>query len=196
MSKVGIFGGAFDPIHSGHVEMAVLAKKELKLSEMLIIPTANPPFGKKCSAPFSDRAEMAGLAFEGIDGFAVSDIEKKISGKSYTINTLRALKEIYPQGTDFWLIIGGDQLFEIERWFRYEAILKECHVAAVTRDGVSYADMQEYANELGRVRVLNLPIPAVSSTEVREKLLNGESTAGLIPDAVAKYIGDRGLYRG
>jgi nicotinate-nucleotide adenylyltransferase len=167
MSKVGIFGGAFDPIHTGHIALAEQAKKELKLSELLIIPTAEPPAKGKCAAPFADRLEMARLAFDGKDGFAVSDIEKKLGGKSFTINTLRALREIYPPKTDFYLIIGGDQLFTIEKWFRFEAILKESHVCAVTRDGVNYTDMQEYANELGRVKVLNLPIPAVSSSEVR-----------------------------
>ncbi|MBQ9482903.1 MAG: nicotinate-nucleotide adenylyltransferase [Ruminiclostridium sp.] len=196
MSKVGIFGGAFDPVHIGHTSLAAQAKKELKLAELLIIPTAQPPFKGKCAVPFADRFEMARLAFGSIDGCAVSDIEKKLGGKSYTINTLRALKEIYPAKTDFHLIIGGDQLFTIEKWFRYEAILKECHVCAVTRGGINYADMQEYANELGRVKVLNLDIPAVSSTEAREKLAKGEDAGGLVPDAVLEYINDRGLYRG
>ena len=195
MSKVGIFGGAFDPIHVGHVEMAVQAKKELKLSELLLIPTAEPPHKGDCTVPFADRLEMTRLAFEGVDGIAVSDIEKKLGGRSYTINTIRALKEIYPK-TELYLIIGGDQFFTIEKWFRYEAILKECHVTAVTRAGISYADMQEYANELGRVRVLNLDIPAVSSSEIRERLQKGESVQGLVPDAVLRHIETRGLYRG
>lgn len=196
MSKVGIFGGAFDPPHIGHTELAAQARKELKLSELLIIPTAQPPLKGKCTVPFADRFEMARLAFGDIDGCAVSDIEKKIGGKSFTINTVRALREIYPPKTDFYLLIGGDQLFTIEKWFRFEAILKECHICAVTRDGISYTDMQEYANELGRVKVLNSDIPAVSSSEVREKLAKGEDVSGLIPDAVLGYINDRGLYRG
>lgn len=196
MSKVGIFGGAFDPPHIGHVQLAVQAKKELKLAEIVIVPTAKSPFGKEWGVSFDDRLEMARLAFGGNDGFKISDIEKKLKGNSYTINTLRALKEIYPEKTDFYLLIGGDQLFSIEKWYRYEALLKECHVTAVTREGISYTDMQEYSNELGRVKVLNLPIADISSTNLREKLKNGEDTAGLIPDAVLGYINDRGLYRG
>lgn len=196
MSKVGIFGGAFDPVHTGHVALAVKAKKELKLAELIVIPTANSPFGKDCGASFADRFEMARLAFEGMEYVSISDIEKKLGGKSYTINTLRALREIYPSGTDFHLIIGGDQLFTIEKWYRYESILKECHVCAVTREGISYTDMQEYSNELGRVKVLNIEIPDVSSTRVRELLAKGESADGLVPEPVLKYIADRGLYRG
>ena len=196
MSKVGIFGGSFDPLHIGHVEMAVQAKKELKLAEMLIIPAFDSPLKGKGSAPFAARFEMARLAFAGLDGFAVSDIEKKLGGKSYTINTLRALKEIYPPKTDFHFIIGGDVLYTIEKWYRYEALLKECRVCAVTRGDMSYTDMQEYANELGRVKVLNADIPDISSTRVREMLTNGEDVSGLVPEAVRQYIEAEGLYRG
>ena len=196
MSKIGIFGGAFDPIHSGHVEMALQAKKELKLTEVMLIPTAQPPFeDKTCTASFENRMEMTRLAFDGMDGFSVSDIEKKLKGRSYTINTVRALKELLPK-CELYLIIGGDQLYEIEKWYRYEALLKECRVTAVTRGNMSYTDMQEYANELGHVRVLNLDIPDVSSTQVREKLREGQDAAGLVPEKVLRYINDRGLYRG
>ena len=196
MSKIGVFGGAFDPIHIGHVEMAKAAKKELKLTEMMLIPTSLPPFDdKNVCASFADRLEMTRLAFEGEDGFSVSDIEKRLNGRSYTINTVRALKEILPK-CELYLIIGGDQLYTIEKWYRYEALLKECRVTAVTRGGMSYTDMQEYANELGRVKVLNLDIPDVSSTQIREMLQKGESAEGLAPPAVLKYIYDRGLYRG
>ena len=196
MSKVGIFGGAFDPPHTSHTELASAAKKELKLAEMLIIPTGEPPHKSGCRTAFADREKMAELAFPASEGFIVSDIEKKLGGKSFTINTIRALRDIYPAKTEFYLLIGGDQLFTIEKWFRYEALLKECRVCAVTRDGVDYADMQEYANELGRVKVLNLPIPAVSSSEVRGKIAAGEDVSGLVPDPVLQYINDRGLYRG
>lgn len=195
MSKVGIFGGTFDPVHIGHVELAKQAAKELKLSETLVIPAADSPFKDKLGATFRHRFDMVKLAFEGIPGFAVSDIEKKLSGKSYTINTVRALKEIYPQKTEFYLIIGGDQLFSLEKWFRYEAILKETHVVAVTREGISYTDMAEYANEIGRVKVLNLPIPDVSSTQIRELIEAGEDTSGLLCPAVHDYIVKEGLYR-
>ena len=70
------------------------------------------------------------------------------------INTVRALKEIYPKNTEFYLIIGGDMLFYFEHWYRYEALLKECHVVAAARENDSYTDLYEYANQLGRVKVL------------------------------------------
>ena len=196
MSKIGILGGTFDPIHTGHVMLAETAAKELKLTETLIIPAAEPPHKQDCTAAFADRFAMAELAFSGRPGFAVSDIEKKLGGKSFTINTVRALKEIYPKKTEFYLIIGGDQLFTIEKWFRYEALLKECHVTAVTRGDISYTDMAEYANELGRVKVINAAIPDISSEDIREKLKSGADESGLVPDGVLKYIEAGGLYRG
>ncbi len=197
MSKVGIFGGAFDPLHTGHFELAVQTRKELKLAEMLLIPANDPPLkDKACSTSFEDRFRMIKLAFEGMDGFAVSDIERKLGGRSYTINTVRALRELYPPKTEFHLIIGGDQLFKLPEWYRFEALLKECRVTAVTRGGISYADMQEYANELGHVRVLNLDIPEISSTELRDKLKKGIDVSGLIPEKALAYITERGLYRG
>ncbi len=196
MSKVGIFGGTFDPVHIGHVELAKQAAKDLKLSETLVIPAGESPFKDITCASFRQRFEMVKLAFDGIPGFAVSDIEKKLGGKSYTINTIRALKEIYPQKTEFYLIIGGDQLFTLEKWFRYEAILKEAHVVAVTREGINYTDMVEYANEIGRVKVLDLKIPDVSSTHIRRIIAAGEDTEGLLCPAVHDYIVKEGLYRG
>lgn len=165
MSKVGIFGGSFNPIHKGHTELARTAFKMLKLNEMLIIPTAQSPHKQTAEVSFEDRAEMCRIAFENDKGFTVSDIEKQLGGTSYTINTVRALKEIYPKKTEFYLIIGGDMLFYFENWYRHEALLKECHVVAAARENDSYVDMLEYANELGRVKVLNLPVVEISSTE-------------------------------
>ncbi len=196
MSKVGILGGTFDPPHIGHIALAEQAKKECRLSEVLVIPAFSSPFKQRDALAFRDRFEMTKLAFAGMEGFAVSDIEKKLGGVSYTINTIRALKEILPPKTELYLIIGGDQLYTIESWYRYESVLKESHVVAVTRGALSYTDMQEYANELGRVKVLNCDIPDISSTEIRERLAAGEDVTGLLPEGVPEYIAKEGLYRG
>lgn len=194
MSKVGIFGGAFNPVHAGHTALARAAFRELKLNEMLIIPTADSPH-KTNETPFEHRFEMCRIAFEKEEHFTVSDIEKRLGGKSYTINTVRALKEIYPKNTEFYLIIGGDMLFYFEHWYRYEALLKECHVVAAARENDSYTDLYEYANQLGRVKVLNLPVIEVSSSEIRDKIRNGEDTGSLVDKDVLDYISARRLYR-
>lgn len=195
MNKVGIFGGSFNPVHKGHVELARAAFKTLKLNEMLIIPTAKSPHKDSSAVSFDDRMEMCRIAFRDDEKFSVSDIERELGGISYTINTVRALKERYPKNTEFYLIIGGDMLFYFDKWYRHEALLKECRVVAAARENDSYADMIDYANGMGRIKVLNLPVIEVSSTEIRAKLKNGEDTADLIDEQVKAFINERGLYR-
>lgn len=196
MNKVGIFGGMFNPVHEGHTALAREAFKALALNEMLIIPTANPPHKNDVSVSFADRMEMCSIAFADDRNFSVSDIEKRLGGKSYTINTVRALREIYPKDTEFYLIIGSDMLFGFTKWYRYEALLKECHVVAAARENDSYADMLEEANDIGRIKVLNLPVKEISSTEIRESIKNGADTSGVLAPAVSEFIAARGLYRG
>ena len=195
MNKVGIFGGAFNPIHKGHTALVRAVSAALKLRETLIIPTAVSPHKKSEGASFEERMEMCGIVFGEEAGYTVSDIEQKLGAPNYTIHTVRALKEIYPKDTEFYLILGGDMLFCFEHWYRNEALRKECRVVAAARENDSYTDLVEYAHALGRVRVLNLPVIEVSSSEIREKIRRGESTAGLLDDRVRAYIDERGLYR-
>lgn len=195
--KTGIFGGAFNPVHNGHVNLAREAIEQLKLRRLLIIPTFESPHKATKLLPFDERAEMCRLAFSGISTkceIEVSDIERRMGGVSYTINTLRELRRSYP-GDRFFLLIGGDMLYSFGTWFKYESILKECSVCALARGGDSLADMMEFANEMGRVKVLPADIVDISSTEIRERIARSESVAGLIPDKVAGYIEERGFYR-
>ena len=194
MIKTGIFGGAFNPVHKGHVRLAEEAVKQLKLKRLLIIPTYDSPHKETKLLPFEDRAEMCRRAFGHIEGAEISDIEVKLGGKSFTINTIRELKSLYPED-QFFLLIGGDMLFSFEKWFKYESILKEAKVCAVARDNDSLVDMMEYANELGRIKVLPTKAIEISSTEIREKAARGEDITDLVPDGVAEYIAQNGLYR-
>ncbi len=194
VKKTGIFGGAFNPVHNGHVRLAEEAVKQLKLRKLLIIPTYVSPHKHTELLPYEDRAEMCRRAFGHIPGAEVSDIEVRLGGTSYSINTIRALKELYPDES-FFLLIGGDMLFSFEKWYRYESILKEVKVCAAARDGDSLADMMEYANELGRIKVLTTQVVEMSSTEVREKAAAGGDISGMVPQGVADYIREKGLYK-
>lgn len=194
MIKTGIFGGAFDPPHNGHIRLAEEAAEQLKLKKLLIIPTFNAPHKDTSKAKFDERMAMCSLAFGHIEGAEISDIERTLGGTSYTINTVRALKKLYPESA-FYLLIGGDMLFGFTKWFRYEALLNETKVCAVARDNDSFIDMMEFANEIGRVKVLPTKAVEVSSTEIREKLASGGDVSRLIPESVMEYIGTRGLYR-
>ncbi len=195
--KTGIFGGAFNPVHNGHVNVAREAVSQLKLRKLIIIPTFESPHKNTKLAPFDERAEMCRLAFSGISDkceVSVSDIERQMGGVSYTINTLRELKRRYPDN-QFFLLIGGDMLFSFREWFKYESILKECKVCAVARGGDNLTDMMEFANEIGRVKILPANIVDVSSTEIREKIAGSEDIGELVPEKVAGYISEHGLYR-
>lgn len=202
IEKTGILGGAFNPVHNGHVHLAKEAISQLKLRKLLIIPTYESPHKNTALLPFEQRAEMCKLAFSGIgEGYThgsckieISDIERRMGGVSYTINTIRELKKNCP-GERFYLIIGGDMLFSFEKWYKYESILKEATVCAAARGGDNFADMLEYANEIGRIKVMPTEIVDVSSTEIRERLRNNESVSGLIPGSVEEYIREKGLYK-
>lgn len=193
MIKTGIFGGAFNPVHKGHVRLAEEAVKQLKLKRLLVIPTFDSPHKETKLLPFEDRAEMCRRAFGHIEGVEISDIEVQLGGKSFTINTIRELKSRYPD-EQFFLLIGGDMLFSFDKWYKYESILKEAKVCAVARDNDSFVDMIEFANEMGRVKVLPTKAIEVSSTEIREKAAKGEDITELVPESVAEYICEKKLY--
>ncbi len=195
VKKTGIFGGAFNPVHNGHVRLAEEAVKQLKLRRLLIVPTYSSPHKHTELLPYEDRAEMCRRAFGHIPSAEICDIEVRLGGTSYTINTVRALREQYPDER-FFLIIGGDMLFSFEKWYKYEALLKETKVCAAARDGDSLADMMEYADEIGRVKVLPTQAVTMSSTQVRMAAANGEDISGMVPQGVADYIREKGLYKG
>ena len=193
MKRVGIFGGAFDPPHIGHERLAALCSERLGLEELIIAPTFHSPHKPTPFTDYEHRLNMCRAVFNK-KIYTVSDIERQVGGEGYTIIMLRKLKELYPKGTKFFLIIGGDMLFGFAKWYRYESILKECTVTAAARQEDSYADMLEYAAELGHVKVLNLPVTEISSTEIREKIKNGGATEGLLSPAVKDYIKENKLY--
>lgn len=197
MIKTGIFGGAFNPPHKGHINLAKEAIEQLKLRKLLIIPTFESPHKATKLAPFDERAEMCRMAFSGISDkceVEICEIERELGGISYTINTLRALKKRYDDAR-FFLLIGGDMLFSFTEWYKYESILKECEVCAAARGGDNFSEMLEYATEVGRIKVLPTNVVDISSTEIREKIQKGEDASEWITEDVRGYIEEKGLYR-
>ncbi len=198
--KIGIFGGAFNPIHNGHINLAKQYMKELLLDKLLFIPTAVPPHKSAIGLESEDdRLNMLNLAIDGIDKFEVSDIEFKRAGKSYTYDTLTELKKIYPSSS-FYLIIGADQLFNFDKWYKYKEILSFVTLCTCAREDESEkAEMLAFANSLealdmNKFFILKTPVLKVSSSEVREKIKRGEDVSPLLPKKVYNYICERGLY--
>jgi nicotinate-nucleotide adenylyltransferase len=213
MSALGVLGGTFDPVHRGHLALAAGAAAALRLERVALLPCSVPPH--KPNLPISaayHRLEMLYLAAEGWEGLRVLPFEIERGGVHYTIDTLRALREL---GEEPVFLIGSDALAEIETWRRYAELLAEFDFAAVmrSRDPVSPAappfpddvarrltdvDALDPRAPLGRGgRIVRVPLdpPAVSSSQVRERAAAGDPIDALVPARVARYIQRHRLYR-
>jgi nicotinate-nucleotide adenylyltransferase len=197
--RILIFGGTFNPPHEGHVALAAEALRALQPDKLLIIPAYVPPHKEAPGVTFEHRFAMCERAFAGIKKAEISDIERQLGGannaKSYTIDTLRALKRKYPGNTKFFLLIGSDMLFCFDQWYKYSSILNECSVVAAAREEDCYSDMLEQANRLGHVKILNIPVKRMNSTAIRGRVFYGGETAGLLNDAVRQYVSEQELYK-
>lgn len=188
--NIGVFGGTFDPPHIGHLIVAEHAREELGLNKILFIPSAISPHKQDhhLSEP-QFRLEMVHLAVLGHTFFEPSDVEIKRGGVSYTVDTLRKLKEIHP-GVSLTLLVGLDNLAEFNAWKSPDIIFQLASVAVMTRPGFKC-----YGNESSKKFILcKVPDIEVSSSDIRERFRNGKSIRFLVPKAVESYINFRGLY--
>lgn len=193
--KVGFFGGTFDPIHLGHLNLAVCVLESFQLDEILFCPANFSP-EKVSSLPTAskdERREMVEIAIAGIEGFSLLDFELKREGPSFTIDTIRELKRLYPDD-QFFLILGEDVLAGLPKWKGIDKVLQMAPpiVGARPYDGISKlpSPLRETV-EKGR---FSMPIMEISSTEVRERLVQKKICDHLIPSKVLDYIKARGLY--
>ena len=194
--RIGIYGGAFNPVHKGHVKLAEEIKRKADLDKIIIIPSGVSPH--KSSGGLIDsthRLEMCSLAFEGED-YIISDLEIKREGKSYTVDTVTELKKIYPDD-ELFLIMGSDMLLCFDRWYRYEDILSMVTICATTRQGdISLDELKKYSRDVLKKEVIIIDFEPFecSSTKVRNALLSGEDANELIPEKVLTYIRENSLY--
>lgn len=192
--RVGVLGGTFNPIHNGHLLIAEAALREYELSLVLFVPNAIRPGSKKPLRPGKeDRFRMVQLAVADDPKLEVSRIEVDRGGPSYTIDTIRALKEDYRQGIGF--IVGADCLLQIDRWKEPEAIIASVPLIVAPRSGVASSSFERKLFDEGSVWPLNMPEVNLSSTVLRERVRRGESIADSVPACVAAYIVEHGLYR-
>ena len=195
--RVGVFGGAFNPPHIGHLVCAQEALLQLELDRLLFVPTARPPHRELDGDPGAEaRLEMVELAI-GDDGrFASARIELDRDGPSYTVDTLRELREESPED-ELFLILGGDQAASLPEWREPEKVLELAQVAVVERATWSSDAIGIMVGRLRGaqgIRYLDMPIMQVSSTSVRRRVAEGRAIRYLVPDKVAGYIGSHDLY--
>lgn len=199
MRKIGILGGTFNPIHMAHLIIAETAQEDAGLNDILFVPSGCS-YLKDASdiLPAKDRINMTGLAIEDNPHFALSTIETDRGGNSYTCDTLRELKERYPQ-QEYYLIVGADNLFTMEEWKEAEYIFRNAKILAAVRGSKKRADMEKKIAELTEkfgadIMLLNVRNVDISSSAIREKIAAGRSIRYMLPEKVREYIIKNHLY--
>lgn len=186
---IGLLGGSFDPIHHGHLIAAQLLREALSLSEVRFIPARLQPFKVGRHAATADqRADMVALAIASEPGFALERCELDRPGPSYTVDTLRELRASEP-GADLVLLIGADAAAEFPAWREADQIPQLARVVVFGRGGI------EPPRVPGLWRTVEVPPIGISGSEIRRRVAAGRSIRYWVPDAVAGYIAEHGLYR-
>jgi nicotinate-nucleotide adenylyltransferase len=195
--SLGVFGGTFDPIHHGHLAVAEEAREALGLERVLLVPAAMPPHkpGRPVT-PAEHRLAMVELAIAGNPAFEVNRLELDRGGASYTVDTLVALRALGE--SDPWLILSSEALAGFPTWREPERILGLCRLAVVPRGGHAALGpdwvRDRFPGREDRVTFLPGPLLPISGSVVRRRAAAGRSVRYLVPEAVARYIADHGLY--
>lgn len=192
--RVGIFGGTFDPIHWGHLVVAEQARDQLRLDRVLFVPARTPPHKRDAAAGADHRFRMTHLATEDHPQFAVSDLELRREGPSYTIDTLRALQAADAAGgARHYLLLGADSARDLEQWREFDTLLEDTCVVVLRRPGTGPQDLPPRVGS--RATFLSTPLLEVSSREIRRLVREGRTVRYLVPAPVETYIRTEGLYR-
>jgi nicotinate-nucleotide adenylyltransferase len=198
MGHIGILGGTFNPPHMGHLVMAQEALDQLGLDRVVFMPVAAPPHKEAREDPGTEaRVELCRLAVADDERFAVSELEVRRGGASYTVDTLRELHELEPEH-DLTFIVGGDMAQSLPAWREPEAILALARLAVAEREGVRREDIARRLEPLhggDRVTFFDMPRIDISSSAIRRRVAEGRPIRYLVPDAVAEAIAARDLYR-
>ena len=199
ITRIGIYGGTFAPIHNGHVNAAKAFMDQMQLHYLFVIPTALDPSKIRDEGDEArHRMKMCELAFEGEAGVVISDMEIEKGGISYTVDTLRALAR---EDRRLFMLVGTDMALKLDRWREPEEIFKLCYPTYVRRESDKLLENQiiekntKYLNDYGKIcrRIMTNEIE-LSSTEIREKVKRGEDISDLVPEKVAEYIKENKLY--
>jgi len=186
-------GGTFDPIHHGHLVAASEVASRFMLDEVVFVPTGQPWQKVEFSVSAAeDRYLMTVIATADNPRFSVSRVDIDRGGPTYTVDTLRDLRSLYGAKVDLFFITGADALDKILSWKEAESIFDLAHLIGVTRPGFVLSDAHLPADSVSLVQV---PAMAISSTDCRRRVVEGQPIRYLVPDGVVQYIAKRNLYR-
>ncbi len=200
MEKIGIMGGSFNPIHLGHLHLAESARVEFHLDKVIFIPAGDNPFKQtNVSVTRQQRFEMVNMAIASNERFASASIELDRHGKSYTIDTIREIKKMYPQ-SELYFITGADIMFEITQWRSAEELLQSINFITATRPGYPVSKWRRRVRRLRKKYHANIyglmsAEMDITSTEIRNRIASGQSIKYLIPEPVEAYIETHHLYQ-
>lgn len=196
--RIGVFGGSFDPPHNGHLRLAQAAREQLRLGRVLWAPAGDPPHKRyQTLSPIEDRVALVEAAIAAEPAFALSRVDVDRPGPHFSADTVTLLAEQFPDDQLIFLM-GGDSLRDLPTWGRPEALLTHCTLGVFRRPGASF-DLDELELALpgvkSKIEFVDAPPLDVASGEIRPRVLRGQPLAGLMPEAVARVIVERRLYR-
>jgi nicotinate-nucleotide adenylyltransferase len=196
-TRLGVMGGTFDPIHYGHLETAEEALHQFDLDGVMFVPTGRPWMKEhEVVSPAEDRYLMTVIATASNPLFSVSRMEVDRDGPTYTVETLRTLKEEFGEDVDLFFITGADAVLEIVQWKDPNELFELARFIAATRPGYDMAPLETAApTDDPRIDVMHIPALAISSTDIRARVAKGEPIRYLVPEGVKSYVEKAGLYR-
>jgi nicotinate-nucleotide adenylyltransferase len=197
--KTGILGGTFEPIHNGHLAIAEEARTYLNLTEIIFLPAGQPWMkSDRAILTANHRLEMIRLALEGRPYFKLSTMEVEQEGPAYSVDTIAKLKAQSVGASDFYFIVGWDNLARITLWKNPLKLIKLCFLVAVPRPGYDRPDINKLETEISGISkktiFMEKPRIDISATDIRNRVAQGLSISGLVPKKVAGYIKENGLY--
>jgi nicotinate-nucleotide adenylyltransferase len=191
--RIGIMGGVFDPIHIGHLFTAEEARINYCLDKVIFVPCLNPTHKRNDQVTdVRHRLKMSYLATDSNPYFEVSKIEINRSGPSYTIDTIKEFRRIYGWDAKIFFITGADAFLEIETWYKKEELLTMCQFVAATRPGYDLHKLNNNFKEI--LKIMEIPLLAISSTDIRNRIRNGLSIKYIVLEEVRDYIYRNKLY--
>jgi nicotinate-nucleotide adenylyltransferase len=207
MRHIGLFGGTFNPVHTGHLLAADAVREQLGLDEIHFLPAAYSPFKARPELSDSHRIAMLEHAVADYPEFKIDTRELHMDGPSYTINTLKSINGDLLRDR-LYLLIGMDAWRDFEHWHKWQEILEICHIVVTTRPGFSPENLSDFwhakqvtkADEIkrsraGKLMFVSVPRSEAASSEIRKYIKKSQSTKSFLPDSVSQYIEEHQLYR-